>query len=62
MSDVTVIKMMNGEEIITKVVKEDESTFTCEKPAIIMLSPNQKVTVYKSRLVHILHSQTNLSH
>ena len=31
MSDVTVIKMMNGEEIITKVVKEDESTFTCEK-------------------------------
>ena len=43
MSDVTVIKMMNGEEIITKVVKEDESTFTCEKPAIIMLSPNQKV-------------------
>jgi topoisomerase IA-like protein len=42
MSDITVIKMMNGEEIITKVVKEDESTFTCEKPAIIMLSPNQK--------------------
>ena len=62
MSDVTVIKMMNGEEIITKVVKEDESTFTCEKPVIIMLSPIKKVTVYKSRLVHILHSQTNLSH
>ena len=61
MSDVTVIKMMN-EEIITKVVKEDESTFTCEKPAIIMLSPNQKVTRTSPDCIHILHSQTNLSH
>ena len=41
MSNVVVIKMMNGEEIITKVHKEDDETIQCEKPAIIMLSPNQ---------------------
>jgi|TARA_B110000285_G_C15142333_1_gene631810 topoisomerase IA-like protein len=41
MNEIMVIKMMNGEEIITKISKEDEETIQCEKPAIIMLSPNQ---------------------
>ena len=63
MSDVTVIKMMNGEEIITKVVKEDESTFTCEKPAIIMLSPNQKGNGVQVQnwSIFCIHRQTYLT-
>lgn len=41
MSDVTLIKMINGEEIIAKVSNEDEDTITVEKPAIVMLQPGQ---------------------
>ena len=41
MSDVILIKMINGEEIVGKIKKEDEETVTVEKPAIVMLTPNQ---------------------
>ena len=41
MSDVILIKMINGEEIVGKIKNEDEETVTVEKPAIVMLTPNQ---------------------
>lgn len=44
MSDVTVIKMINGEQIIAKVKSEDAETVQVEKPVIVMLSPKQDGT------------------
>jgi hypothetical protein len=41
MDNVIYIKMMNGEEVIGKVKTEDEDTVTLEKPAIVMLVPNE---------------------
>lgn len=37
---VEVIKLINGEEIVASVTKEDENTITTSKPAIVMLAPN----------------------
>lgn len=39
---VKLIKLMNGEEICAKVKEENDTTITIEKPAIVMLAPNQK--------------------
>lgn len=38
---VQVIKLMNGEEIVASVKREDDTTVTVSKPAIVMLAPNQ---------------------
>jgi hypothetical protein len=37
MSDIKVYKLINGEEIITKVTGEDESSIQCENPASIVI-------------------------
>ena len=41
MSNVRVIKMINGEEIVAKVKSENEDIVTVEKPAIVMMAPGE---------------------
>ena len=55
MSDVTVIKMINGEQIIGKVKSEDAETVQVEKPVIVMLSQKQMVLVFKFKWVRGIH-------
>ena len=61
MSDVTVIKMINGEQIIGKVKSEDAETVQVEKPVIVMLShQKQMVLVFKFKWVRGIHLLINL--
>jgi hypothetical protein len=39
--DAKLVKVLNGEEIIAEVVKEDDEYITLKNPAIVMLSPGQ---------------------
>lgn len=41
MSDVKLIKLMNGEELVAKVTSEDDTHIVVDTPAIVMLSPGQ---------------------
>lgn len=41
MSEIKVFKMINGEEIISKVTSGSESGYFLEDPAVIMLQPTQ---------------------
>ena len=41
MSDVKVFKMINGEEVISKVTSSSEAGYFLEDPATIMLQPTQ---------------------
>ena len=39
--DAKLIKILNGEEIIAEVIKEDDETVTVKNPAIVMLAPGE---------------------
>ena len=41
MSEIKVFKMINGEEIISKVTSGSENGYFLEDPAVIMLQPTQ---------------------